>query len=110
MRNRKIEIERKKREIEKKGKRRDLFPLLLLFEHEGPKVSVFVWLCRDLLVEYGSSGVSRSRRIATRRESIRGVRSRRFLCFFLFIEERIFLSSSRLVSDDRRYMSYRILR
>lgn len=73
---------------------RDLFPFLLFFELEGPKVSVFVWLCRDFLAEFHARNIE----VALYRDTERIDSRRRFYdFFFLFVGEKSF-SRQTLVS------------
>lgn len=104
-----VEIGRK-RKIEKKGETAGPIPFSFTFRTWRTKSFRFcLAVSRFLGWVHDSPGVSRSRRIATWKESIRGVRSRRFLWFFLVCREKSF-SRRALVSasDDRRYMSHRI--
>jgi len=67
-RDRKIDIERK-REIEKGGNGGTCSLSFLLFELEGPKVLVFVWLCQDFLAEHAIRQENRGRVVSRHGEN-----------------------------------------
>lgn len=76
-----------KRDGEKGGEQRDFFPFLLLLKLEGPKVSIFIWLCKDFLDEH----VTREYRGRMTYRDTERIDSRRlFVLFYLFFRNESF--------------------